>query len=743
MNPPVALRGAGRAGRRLLLALSIRALPLLGTLWIVGCDRPAVAPPAAATWTPDSIEARFANVRTATDYVGDSSCVGCHAAEAASYAQHSMAKSFHRWTPDVRVEQAMATALRNAPTGYAYRVVDSAGALWQVETRPGDAAQPVHELRRRIDYVMGSGRLARTYFTEENGRLFQLPLTWYANHGWDFSPGYEINNARFSRMLPDRCVACHSSYPVAAPHLEGKYPVLRPGIGCERCHGPGALHVKSRGASSLPAPAAGAFDSTIVNPVRLPLDRRLDTCEQCHVHTSVAVLRDGRTAFDFSPARQLEAQYAYFKNGGDIDLVSHADRLRQSACFIASKNSDTPLECASCHNPHAPPPTKATRNQPCLSCHTSGALTAAFTGAKAAQRASHVPSSDCVSCHMPVVKERTVPHGTFSDHWIRVPSAGTAPSVPAQRPIDPYFARDRVAPDGPLYTAMGKVVFASLSGDGRVFDDASAELTPLLAGNRTNPQAHFLLGVAHQARGRQAEAVRALEDALALGDTRPDVLRALAQSKVRLGELRDARTLYEQALSMQPALAWMRAEYADLLQQQGELDRAVQEYRSALVEQPSLAAAAFNLGIAQLALDREGDAASAFLNAVRLDPAYATALDALFDVRASEKSVKQLARRTSPAPMIRSAPVPGAIAVRAAGTTRVAFEQVPPNGFVLVYAPDGTLLLAVPSNGGGTVEWDLRSGDGRVLPPGLYRVEAQAKGVPMASPSTWFAVVRR
>ncbi len=87
--------------------------------------------------------------------------------------------------------------------------------------------------------------------------------------------------------------------------------------------------------------------------------------------------------------------------------------------------------------------------------------------------------------------------------------------------------------------------------------------------------------------------------------------------------------------------------------------------------------------------------------------------------------------------------MPGAIAVRAAGTARVAFEQVPPNGFILVYAPDGTLLLAVPSNGGGTVEWDLRSGDGRVLPPGLYRVEAQAKGMPMATPPTWFAIMRR
>ena len=96
----------------------------------------------------------------------------------------------------------------------------------------------------------GSGTVARSYFTEENGRLFQLPLTWYRDHGWDFSPGYEINNARFDRLMPDRCIACHANYPATKPFLEGKPVELRPGIGCERCHGPGALHVAERRAGT-------------------------------------------------------------------------------------------------------------------------------------------------------------------------------------------------------------------------------------------------------------------------------------------------------------------------------------------------------------------------------------------------------------------------------------------------------------------------------------------------------------
>ena len=72
-----------------------------------------------------------------------------------------------------------------------------------------------------MDYVVGSGSAARTYLTEENGRLYELPLAWYtqsrtnpeqgatvgeAGSGghWGFSPGYAESNARFGRTIPER-----------------------------------------------------------------------------------------------------------------------------------------------------------------------------------------------------------------------------------------------------------------------------------------------------------------------------------------------------------------------------------------------------------------------------------------------------------------------------------------------------------------------------------------------------------
>ena len=67
--------------------------------------------------------------------------------------------------------------------------------------------------------------------------------------------------------------------------------------------------------------------------------------------------------------------------------------------------------------------------------------------------------------------------------------------------------------------------------------------------------------------------------------------------------------------------------------------------------------------------------------------------------------------------------------------------NTPPNGYVLVYSPDGALLLAVPTNAGGTVTWDVRGGEGRVLAPGLYRAAVQARGMSAPLPTHWFAIV--
>lgn len=721
---------------------------MLAALALAACEGSRPAPDTTVVAEPpDAPSPDFRNVSSAARYVGDSSCVRCHAREAAAYASNTMAQSFHRWSAATQVESTLVAPLVNRPTGLSYTVVRDSGHLYQVEFLDTPDGRRLHELRRRIDWVMGSGHVARSYFTEENGRLFQLPLTWYGAHGWDFSPGYEVNNARFDRMIPDRCIACHSSYPTVLPALEGKYAALPPGIGCERCHGPGSLHLQQH---VSPARGDTIFDASIVNPRRMSLERRLDLCDQCHVHTPVAVLREGKDAFSYMPSQPLRDQWALFKVAGSIDVVSHADRLRQSACFLASRNSAAPLECATCHDPHRAARDSSSRNAPCLQCHQSDALAAKL--AQSPSRAAHSPTADCVSCHMPKIKERTVPHGAFTEHWIRkVPTAPVAAASPNAEalPIEPYFARDRAGPEAPLYEGLGEVVYASLAGNGRVLEQAATALEKTLARDSTHAQALFLLGVAYEQRGQTDRAIAAFERSVHIDSSRPDPLRALAQAYRRAGRPPAAtEALFRRALDIQPALAWIRSEYADFLASEGRVEDAEREYRAALAEQPGLAATWFNLGALLADPARADSAAAAFRHAITLDPAMAQALASFVEVRADGQTITGVRALAPPfSSLLMRERRSDAFAITVANDNRVAFLNVQP-GIIVISRGDGTLvraLVAKASDAGGAVRWDLRDEGGRIVDAGLYRARMQRRdsgGKPLPAQEFAFGIVR-
>ena len=736
-----------RSDRRTLRPSLLLALLVPVIIAVHGCDRSPEVP--ARVIPAEEPSPLFRNVSTPTAYLGDSACASCHAAETSAYRQHAMAKSFHPWTPATRIETPLATPLVHGPTGFSYSVIDSGGRLYQVEFVPGPGGRRLHEQRRRIDYVMGSGEVARTYFTQENGRLFQLPLTWYRTYGWDFSPGYQINNARFDRLLPDRCLACHASYPRTLPHLEGKFAEVRPGIGCERCHGPGALHVAER---RVAGGHNGAYDNSIVNPARLPLERRLDVCEQCHVHTAVTVLREGKHDFSYMPSQPLRDQYAFFKVAGGIDMVSHADRLRQSACFIATRATARPLECATCHSAHLPSPTRQTRNQPCMSCHEPAALETRL--ARSSSLADHAPASDCVGCHMPKVAVHTTIHGAFTDHWIRSDTR-TKPPVSAARdgdsPIEPFYERDRTGTDARIYQGMGEIVYATRATRGRMLSDAAGALDRALALDTARADANFLLGVASQQLGNTDDAIRTLERSIRVDSNRPDRLRALAQSYERAGRpAADIEHQYRRALALQPALAWIRADYADFLQARGRRDEAIREYRRALVEQPGLAAGWFNLGAVLAEAERSRESADAFEHAVQLDPTLAQALSPLLELNVATGRVVGV--RSAPLPLATltmrerdsratrlTVPVDGA----APGVT---FVNVPSRGIVQILKPDGTILRTLPTSTGGTLRWDLLLDTGAPIAGGLYRarvVGSGASGQSVAPQLFYFGVVRQ
>ncbi len=606
---------------------------------LAGCgtgNEPAESP------SPDA----FANLDPAVEYVGSEACADCHADLWASYQSHGMAQSLYALTPERAVEDFDGVEVVDPNSGLRYTAYARDGRFFQEEYLLDDRGERVHRLVREMEVVVGSGSAARTYLDEENGRYYELPLTWYtqAEGGegrWDFSPGYRERNDRFSRTVPARCMACHTGVandgvtePVAL--ADGKFDGIAHGIGCERCHGPGALHVEARLEDPEPA---DSVDYTIVNPAHLPLDLRLDVCQQCHLNATVSLLREGSGPYSYRPGEPLAAHVALFNADGDVDdgriaVISHADRMRQSACFIESGTMD----CVTCHNPHEGfrDAGAAYFNATCQGCHAPAALQATVPTTLQEQ---HTDGADCYSCHMPRVEADDAPHASFTDHFIRVvrPEERTVRAAAVEEPgeLAPYFERDRGGAEAAVYAAMAEVVRGRQEGDRDVLARGAQRLATALGEAPGIGEGHFLLGWARLQVGHAAEAVGPLERSLADGRI-PERLNALAQAFEATGRAAEAEPLYREALSLQPALADVRVNYGRLLEKRGRLPEAVQQYRAAVQEEPWLVEAQYNLGTALL---RQGDAAAAeapLAEAVRLDPFHADALLNLGVLRAQQ-----------------------------------------------------------------------------------------------------------
>lgn len=569
----------------------------------------------------------FANIESATaSYVGDASCASCHSEEYAGFQNHGMSHSFYPVRTGDRPEDFSIDPIYHAASNFYYQPIEIAGEYFQEEFRLDSAGKKIHSVKRRMDYVVGSGGAAYTYLTSDNGHLFELPLTWYTQPSkWDFSPGYEATNLRFDRLIPDRCMACHNSVPEDVPNLEGKYVTLPEGIGCERCHGPGSIHVDER----LSDPDVSGIDTTIVNPVHVSLDRRLDVCQQCHLNGSVDVLREGKSAFDFQPSQLLSEHQAMFiahdSDSSEVRVISHADRMKQSECFLGTLNSPAPLECTTCHDPHAGFRDQgyAYFTQTCLSCHPADEL---LKNRPPKFTEDHNAQANCISCHMPKAPAQDVPHASFTDHFIRV--VGEDNAVPLGIPdaltsresrMVAVFDQDQNTEQGRIYEGIALVTHGRHRGD----LDAIREGISLLDGTPPDefPKAQFILGLGNLFVGNVQAAITPLENAVRLDPDDPEKLNSLAQAYEAESRSPDViERLYVRALDIQPANTEIRLNYGRYLLAVGSTDRAIRQFESTIQERPAFAQAYYNLGTAKL---QKGDITSGLNNlylALALDP---------------------------------------------------------------------------------------------------------------------------
>lgn len=362
----------------------------------------------------------YLNHSDTAKYVGVDECKTCHYQTHETFQHTGMGKSFHYAT------QEKSAAL----FGKEHLVYDSFSkfyyypfwrndSLWIREFRI-ENKDTTHLLEKYISHIVGSGHHTNSHLIYENQSVYQAPITFYVQkQKWDLAPGFEKgNNSRFSRILNSECLSCHNSTPKLGKN-EFEFQHLGLGIDCERCHGPGSIHVALR-KQGKGVDAKKEIDPTIVNPSKLRWDLQIDLCQRCHLQ-GLNVLKNGKSFTDFKPGMKLSDIFEIFlpdyEGGSHFDMANHSDRLQKSACFIQSRNNHyQPLTCITCHNPHISVKQLGQKhfNQVCNDCHTEKKCTEK-TNILIANK------EDCVKCHMPVRGAEDIPHVTVHDHYIQKP----------------------------------------------------------------------------------------------------------------------------------------------------------------------------------------------------------------------------------------------------------------------------------------------------------------------------------
>lgn len=252
-------------------------------LWIVLSTRAHSEPPAEsfAAHSPSSGRDAIAVLNfkvtrgAAQGYIDDRACAICHKKQAESYQSVGMSRSLYRPQPEKMDEDFANSHFFHEPSQRYYEVTQRGDAYFFKRYQLDDNKQPINVFERKIDWMMGSGSTSRSYlYQTEAGEIYQFPIAWYTQtKQWGMAPGFDRSDHQgLLRQVRHECLFCHNAYPEVpkgsdAFGSQNLFPKDLPeGIGCQRCHGPGAEHSRLAFAGKL---SRQELRQTIVNPGRL------------------------------------------------------------------------------------------------------------------------------------------------------------------------------------------------------------------------------------------------------------------------------------------------------------------------------------------------------------------------------------------------------------------------------------------------------------------------------------------
>lgn len=560
---------------------------------------------------------RWENHGDSASYVGGEQCRACHADKFEHFSMTGMGLSMDSATKQKSSADFSKALVHDTHSDLWYRMYWEQERMMMEEFRL-EGHDTVHSRKQWIHYVIGSGQHTNSHLFSVNGYMYQAPMTYYTQEGkWDLPPGYENgHNTRFSRKIGVECLTCHNSLPDHVHGSENKYTKVPNGISCERCHGPGSLHVKRKLAGEVIDTSLIA-DRSIVNPGRLEPELQFDLCQRCHLQGN-AVLSPGKSFFDFRPGMKLSDHMTVFlpryKDGEeDFIMASHADRLKMSACYSGSKS----LTCVTCHDPHVSVKRtdKQVFNKACMSCHASS------NSCSLNEKKRELKNNNCVSCHMPRSGSIDIPHVTVTDHFIR-----KRPSVDVQAKKELKAFLGLYAVNNPAPTDAQRA--EAYMNQYEKFEQAPYYLDSAFRFLERIPgEEGFDLRVRYYFIKKDHEGMIQWMKNRMLQFSNGWTAYRVGESFFALNNPARALLCYREAVRLMPYQLEFRNKLAVVYMTLGKRKEAEEEITFIMKEDPNISSAWSNLGVLFLSEGKYSDAESCFKSALQLDPDYETGMN--------------------------------------------------------------------------------------------------------------------
>ncbi|HET6574017.1 MAG TPA: tetratricopeptide repeat protein [Fimbriiglobus sp.] len=532
----------------------------------------------------------FHNVRPGVRYVGDAACASCHPDIAETFHAHPMGQSAELVGRVVPIER-YDVAAKNPFTamGFEFRVEKAGDRVTHRMSALTAGGNSLPGYSVGVDVAIGSGTRGRTYLSIRDGAVWQSPVSWFTKDArWDLSPSHELLTGGRRAITPG-CLFCHTERVDPVPGAENRFrePLfpVQVSIGCERCHGPGELHVADRTAGRSPA----GVDYSIVNPKHLPADLQTDVCRQCHLQGAERVVRRGRDLRDYRPGLPWDQFVTTFvRHPEESDYrksVGQFEQMETSRCFTGSGGR---LGCTSCHDPHAKPAPEAADGfyrDRCLSCHESRGCSAPMPE----RQARH---DSCVACHMPKADSSNIAHAAITDHRVRR-RPGADDRTPARQTAGAPFVPYRPGPHAPEEAerdrdwaiAVGRVVGGNPAA--RSLGRPVVErLTAALARWPRDAEAWEVLASVRGAAGDGPGAVEAARSAVAAAPESESALSRLALEATQAGDLDAALRAADRLVELNPTAVNHRLTRANVYIRRRDWANAEADAKAVLAIQP-------------------------------------------------------------------------------------------------------------------------------------------------------------